>query len=86
MIDVDNVRVIIDRRVIILVFEIDDFIKIIYSYLNLLKSSVEEVIYYFITHIFILLELFKVLLIAFLLRDNRVRARFNLLKLEIFIL
>ena len=67
VIDIDNVYVTINRRVIILVFQIDDFIKIVYFYLNLLKSLIEEVIRFLTIYIFILLKLFKALLIAFLL-------------------
>ena len=55
----------------------------IYSYLSLLKSSIENVIYYLITYILTSSKLLRVLLS---LRDNRVRARFNLLDLEILAL
>ena len=62
IVEIDEIRIFFKRKIITLIFQIDDFIDIIHFHFNLLKLIAKNVIRYFITHSFKPLKLLKFLI------------------------
>ena len=76
---IDEIRITLKRKAIILIFQFDDFIETVYLYFNLLKFTIKNVIRYLITHIFRFSKFSRFLMS----RDDKIKMRFNLLKFEL---
>ena len=80
VVEIDEINISFKRKIIILIFQFDDFIKTIYSYFDLLKFIIKNMIRYLIIYIFKFSKLSRFLITS---RNSRVKIRFNSLKFEL---